>query len=52
MLVVIKYRAKLTYTSQSEVHTDELCDVVHTIDTETLQTLDFEFHPIKGKSNE
>jgi len=53
MIVTIKYRAKLTWTEYEnneryrERHENVMCDVVHEIDTDTLQTTKFDFEPMR-----
>jgi hypothetical protein len=47
MKVTIKYKAKLSFEGTK----DSLCDVVHEIDTETLQTTKFSFSAVPRCNN-
>ena len=54
--ITIKYRAKLSWSNYGgnerfqEYYTDVLCDVTHVINLVTLQTVSFNFEPVKEHS--
>jgi hypothetical protein len=45
MTVTIKYKARMSWREKGITYTDVLCNVIHEVDTETLQTKSLKWAP-------